>query len=243
MKFKSILLVFTLIITQMYGQKADSLTSTKKLSYKSFIVPTAFIVSGAILLNSEFNNDIQTKTNSIFGSGFRSQADNIFPLVPIGQIYLGKYLGFKPKTDFRNQTVNIFLANIATLVVVEITKSIAKRERPDKSNNLSFPSGHSAIAFTNATLLFYEYKDSNFWYASSGFLFAGATAAFRIANDKHYASDVLAGAGIGMASGILFSHINPFQSLRISKNKKVTAMVYPQLGKQIGFGAIIKPNF
>lgn len=227
----------------MYGQKVDSLTVSKKLSYKSFIIPTAFIATGAILLNSEFNNDIQTKTNSIFGSGFRSKADNVFPLIPIGQIYAGKYLGFQPKTNFRNQTVNILLANTATVVVVEIAKRIAKRERPDLSDNLSFPSGHSAVAFTNATLLYYEYKDSNFWYASSGFLFAGATAAFRIANDKHYASDVLTGAGIGLASGIIFSHISPLKSFRVSKKSKATAFIYPQLGNQIGLGAIINPNF
>lgn len=227
----------------MYGQKTDSLTVSKKLNYTSFILPTAFIAGGAILLNSELNTDIQTKTNSIFGSGFRSQVDNIFPLIPIGQIYAGKHLGFKPKNDFRNQTLNIVLANTATLIVVEITKHVAKRERPDLSNNLSFPSGHTAIAFTNATLLFYEYKEANFWYASSGFLFAGATAAFRIANNKHFASDVLTGAGIGLASGIIFSHISPFQSLRISKKKKITALVYPQLGNQIGLGTIILPNF
>jgi membrane-associated phospholipid phosphatase len=53
-------------------------------------------------------------------------------------------------------------------------------------------SGHTAIAFTNATLLFQEYKDSNLWYASSGFVFATATAILRIANNKHYSSDVLA---------------------------------------------------
>ncbi len=66
---------------------------------------------------------------------------------------LGKSLGFTPKTNYRNQTVNIIVANTATVVVVEITKRIAKRERPDLSNNLSFPSGHSAVAFTNATLV------------------------------------------------------------------------------------------
>jgi hypothetical protein len=49
--------------------------------------------------------------------------------------------------------------------------------------------------FTNAIpLLFQEYKDSNLWYASSGFVFQPQLS--RIANNKHYSSDVLAGAGI-----------------------------------------------
>ena len=227
----------------MYGQNVDSLSVQKKLSYKSFVVPTSFIAAGALLLNSEFNTDIQTKSNSVFGSSFNSKADNIFPFVPIAQIYLGKSLGFQPQTSYRNQTFNIIIANTASVVVVEIAKRLAKRERPDMSDNLSFPSGHSAVAFTNATLLYYEYKDSNFWYASSGFLFAGATAAFRIANNKHYASDVLVGSGIGIASGIVFSHISPLKAFRVSKKSKTTAFIYPQIGKEIGMGAIINPNF
>ncbi|MBC5837973.1 phosphatase PAP2 family protein [Flavobacterium muglaense] len=243
MKKIAVSLLLFLMITQMYGQKADSLLVSKKLSYKSFIIPAAFVASGALLLNSELNGDIQTKSGQIFGTGFRSSADDIFPFVPITQIYLGKSLGFAPKTNYRNQTVNIIVANTATVVVVEIAKRIAKRERPDLSDNMSFPSGHSAVAFTNATLLYYEYKDANFWYASSGFLFAGATAAFRIANNKHFASDVLVGAGIGTASGIIFSHLSPLKSFRVSKKSKTTAFVYPQLGSQIGLGAIINPDF
>ena len=227
----------------MYGQKADSSLVAKKLTYKSFIAPTVLLATGAVLLNSELNGDIQTKSSKVFGATFRSGADNIFPFVPIAQIYLGKTLGFEPKTNYRNQTVNILVANTATVIVTEIAKRIAKRTRPDLSDNMSFPSGHSAVAFTNATLLYYEYKDSNFWYASSGFLFAGATAAFRLANNKHYASDVLAGAGIGMVSGIIFSHVSPLKSIRVSKKTNTTAFIYPQIGNQIGLGAIINPNF
>ncbi|NRS87237.1 membrane-associated phospholipid phosphatase [Flavobacterium sp. 7E] len=243
MKKITVTLLFILMIPQMYGQNVDSLAVSKKLSYKQFIVPAAFITAGAILLNSELNQDIQTKTNNVFGSDFKSRIDDVFPFVPIGQIYLGKSLGFQPKTNYRNQTVTILVANAATIIVYEMTKRLAKRDRPDLSNNLSFPSGHSAVAFTNATLLYYEYKDANFWYASSGFLFAGATAAFRIANDKHFASDVLVGAGIGLASGIVFSHISPLKSFRVSKKSKTTAFIYPQIGNHLGIGAIISPNF
>lgn len=89
---------------------------------------------------------------------------------------------------------------------------------------MSFPSGHTSIAFTNAALLYYEYKDSNVWYASSGFLFATATGVLRIANNKHYTSDVLAGAGIGFASGLIVSYWNPFKSVTFGK-------------KNIGIGA------
>jgi membrane-associated phospholipid phosphatase len=89
----------------------------------------------------------------------------------------------------------------------------SKEERPDEIN--SFPSGHTAIAFTNATLLFQEYKDSNLWYASSGFI---CNSHIRIANNKHYSSDVLAEQG-GLLSGILVTNYNPFQAIKFGRKK------------------------
>ena len=243
MKYKLILLVFIVLATQMYGQKIDTLSTSKKLSYKAFIIPTAMITAGVILLNTDDNQELQDKSNNFFGKNFHSTADNIFPLVPIAQIYTGRYLGFEPKNNFKHQTIDLVVANATSLIIVEILKNSIKKERPDQSDNLSFPSGHSAIAFTNAALLFNEYKDSNIWYASSGFLFATTTAIFRIANNKHYSSDVLTGAGIGLASGILVSYYNPFQSMRFGKTKKTTAFIYPQIGNQIGLGLLIKPNY
>jgi hypothetical protein len=65
-----------------------------------------------------------------FGTSFRSGADNIFVCAYCTNLS-GKTLGSEPKTNYRNQTMNILVANTATVVVVEIAKRIAKRERPD----------------------------------------------------------------------------------------------------------------
>jgi hypothetical protein len=240
MKNLSFIIVFTLLFTQIYGQNNDTLTSNKKLSYKDFIIPTALIAGGSSLLGSQLNANFQETSRAPFGENFRSAADNIFPLIPIAQIYTGKYLGFEPKNTILHQSIDIATANTLTMAIVTATKHLVKEERPDQSDNLSFPSGHTAIAFTNAALLFQEYQDSNFWYASSGFLFATATGIFRVANNRHYASDVLTGAGIGLASGILVSHYNPFQSIRFGKKSKNTAFIYPQVGNQIGIGLLVR---
>lgn len=238
----SFLILHLLLFLSVFGQQPDSLIANKKINYKSYIAPTVLISGGALLLNSEYNNTIQEKSNTFFGENFHSKADNIFPLVPIVQIYTGKYLGFTPKNNIQQQTINIAFANTATLVVIQALKHSFKKQRPDQSDDLSFPSGHTAIAFTNASLLYYEYKDSNIWYASSGFLFAATTGIFRMANNRHYTSDVLAGAGIGLLSGILTSHWNPFQSIKWGKNKKTTALIYPQIGHQLGLGLVLQPK-
>ena len=237
--------LFLLLVFIGNAQTQDSISISKskdKLSYKQFIAPAALITSGALLINSALNDDLQSNANRFFGEDFHTSADYFIPFIPVAQIYLGKTFGFKPKNDFQHQTINIIVANAIGAAVFTSLKYTVKEERPDKSDNLSFPSGHTSIAFTNAALLYYEYKDSNLWYASSGFLFATATGVLRIANNKHYTSDVLAGAGIGLASGLIVSYWNPFKSVTFGKKNKTTAFVYPQIGSQIGLGAIVQLN-
>ena len=245
MKTKLLTFVFSLLVFFGNAQIQDSISITKskdKISYKQLIAPVALVTTGALLVNTKLNEDLQSNANRFFGEDFHTSADNYLQFVPLAQIYLGKTFGFKPKNNFKQQTINIIVANVMMGTVVYATKNITKEERPDQSDNLSFPSGHTATAFTNASLLYYEYKDSNLWYASSGFLFATATGVLRIANNKHYTSDVLAGAGIGLASGLIVSYWNPFKSLTFGKKNKTTAFVYPQIGSQIGLGAIVQLN-
>lgn len=245
MKSKLTSFLFLLLVFIGKAQTQDSISISKpkdKISYKQFIAPVALITTGALMVNSALNDDLQSNANNLFGEDFHTGADNYLPFVPIAQIYLGKSFGFKPKNDFQHQTINIIVANAIGAAVFTTLKYTVKEERPDQSDDLSFPSGHTSIAFTNAALLYYEYKDSNLWYASSGFLFATATGVLRIANNKHYTSDVLAGAGIGLASGLLVSYWNPFKSVTFGKKNKTTAYVYPQIGSQIGLGALIQVN-
>jgi hypothetical protein len=245
MKTKLTTLFFYLLIFIGNAQTQDSISILKskdKISYKQFIAPVALITSGALLLNTALNDDLQSNTNRFFGEDFHTSADYYLPFMPVAQIYLGKTFGFNPKNDFQHQTINIIVANALGATLFTSLKYTVKEKRPDQSDDLSFPSGHTSIAFTNAALLYYEYKDSNLWYASSGFLFATATGVLRIANNKHYTSDVLAGAGIGLASGLIVSYWNPFKSMSFGKKNKTTAFVYPQIGSQIGLGAIVQLN-
>ena len=245
MKSKLTSFLFLLLVFIGNAQTKDSISISKskdKISYRQFIAPVALITTGAVMINTTLNDDLQSNANNLFGADFSTHADNILLFVPVAQIYLGKRFGFTPKNDFHHQTINIAIANVMAVSVTEVLKRTVKEERPDQSDDLSFPSGHTSIAFTNAALLYYEYKDSNLWYASSGFLFATATGVLRIANNKHYTSDVLAGAGIGLASGLIVSYWNPFKSVTFGKKNKNTAFIYPQIGSQLGLGALIQLN-
>ena len=72
--------------------------------------------------------------------------------------------------------------------------------RPDGSANNSFPSGHTATAFMTATMLNREYGRRYPWLAMAGYAAATSTGVMRMANNRHWLSDVLTGAGIGILS-------------------------------------------
>mgnify|MGYP002628197952 FL=1 len=76
------------------------------------------------------------------------------------------------------------------------------KERPDMSNNNSFPSGHTATTFYSAGFIHRRY---GFKYSIPAYVFAGFTAASRIDSKKHDIFDVLAGATIGLGSNLLFT--------------------------------------
>lgn len=91
------------------------------------------------------------------------------------------------------------------LAVTYGLKYTVKERRPDGSDDHSFPSVHSSVAFTSAEYLRKRYG----WeYGIPAYGLAAFVAYSRVEADKHYSRDVLAGAAIGMASSYLFTSTN-----------------------------------
>ncbi len=81
---------------------------------------------------------------------------------------------------------------------VEAIKITAARERPDKSENVSMPSGHTQSSFSLATSMTESYG----WRVGLPFWGMGIlTGLSRMADDKHWLSDVVAGATLGILFG------------------------------------------
>jgi len=81
-------------------------------------------------------------------------------------------------------------------------KYTVKRERPDGSNDRSFPSAHTMFAFQGATFVHQRY---GLEYAIAAYFGAAFVGYSRIQADKHYLGDVLAGATIGGLSSWFFT--------------------------------------
>ena len=87
---------------------------------------------------------------------------------------------------------------------VNSIKYTASELRPDGSTHNAWPSGHTATAFVGATILHKEYGLTRSpWYSVLGYSMATATGVMRVLNNRHWVSDVLSGAGIGIMSGEL----------------------------------------
>ena len=92
---------------------------------------------------------------------------------------------------------DIMRAQILSQVLVQGMKVTIRRERPDKSNSLSFPSGHAASAFATAGVL---HKHYGWKVGVPAYAFGSYVALARMSWNRHHATDVVMGAGFGLAS-------------------------------------------
>ncbi len=105
-----------------------------------------------------------------------------------------------------------FYKSIASASAVTFTlKYTVRRERPDGSDDLSFPSAHTMFAFQGATFIQMRY---GFRYAVPAYLGAIFVGYSRIQADKHYLGDVVAGAAIGALGSWFFTEPYPNMTLR-----------------------------
>jgi membrane-associated phospholipid phosphatase len=108
--------------------------------------------------------------------------------------------GVESRNDRLNLGLVIVKSELIMLSSVYIVKTLSQIQRPDSSNHLSFPSGHTAQAFLAASIVHAEFRDKSQWYGVGAYALATSVAAFRMINNKHWQSDVVAGAGFGILS-------------------------------------------
>lgn len=89
-------------------------------------------------------------------------------------------------------------AQVLSQTFTQVTKFAVHRTRPDGSDNYSFPSGHTSGSFATATVLQRRYG----WKAGiPAYGFATYIAASRLSENRHFLSDVIFGAAIGLVAG------------------------------------------
>ncbi len=204
---KSVVIILSILILPnaiTIGQVADSLDTSmekpKKIFVNSFLAPTILIGAGVATMYDRGWYSSYDAYECIQENypNFHSNLDDYLVFLPAAGVYGLNWAGVKGKNNFIDRSL-IYLVSVSLAAATNgIIKGSTDVLRPDGSDYNSFPSNHTALAFVSATFLHMEYKDQSIWYGIAGYSIATATGVLRMLNNKHWMSDVLVGAGIGI---------------------------------------------
>jgi hypothetical protein len=120
-------------------------------------------------------------------------------VVPMAAIlFVAGRLSSHQHQRFRDTTYDIAQATLVEAVYSTSLKYATQRLRPDGSDHLSFPSGHTANAFAWATVAARHFGPK---LGVPAYAFAALVGVGRMEKNVHYLSDVVAGASLGYLVG------------------------------------------
>ena len=135
---------------------------------------------------------------------FATKIDNYTQFAPYAVLVGLKAFGYEGRSSWPRLIVSAAASNLIMAGIVNSVKYSVKELRPDNSTKNSFPSGHTATAFTAATIFHKEYGTTRSpWFSIGGYAVATGTGIMRVLNNRHWISDVMAGAGVGIISAEL----------------------------------------
>ena len=205
---------------------------------RAFIGPVLFIAAGVSTLDADNddNYEVQKERNRHIPN-FRYRVDDYLQHSPIVVVYGLNWLGVKGKNDFANRTAILIKSEMMLGILTFSLKRITAVPRPDTKELTSFPSGHTAQAFAAATFMAREYGQKNIWYSIGAYTVATGVGAMRVMNNRHWMSDVLVGAGIGILSTNLAYLTHQYHWGK--KNKGGKTIVMPSYDGQTGMVNIV----
>jgi membrane-associated phospholipid phosphatase len=170
-----------------------------------WLVPTAAI--GALIpADTHIANAFENSRGQVRWGGRISNIGAAYTLIPI---VAGSYVYGVWRDNPKGREIGVLGTEslIDSLIVAGVMKEVFRRNRPDERNpgdfwggGTSFPSGHAIQIWSIASLLDHEYKHKRI-VGITAYSLAGIVSAARIAAQKHFASDVVAGGVMGWFIG------------------------------------------
>lgn len=141
------------------------------------------------------------KKNTQLLTDFKTGIDDYTQFFGPAMVVGLKLGGYEGRSDWPRLLASAAASYAIMAGLVNGIKYSAKEMRPDGSTANSWPSGHTATAFVGASLLHKEYGLTRSpWWSVAGYGVATATGVMRVLNNRHWISDVMSGAGIGIMS-------------------------------------------
>ena len=197
---------------------------------RQLLFPAALVGYGLVCLN---NNELQRVNYKLREEIYLERRtggvklDDYLIYAPIAAVYGLNAAGVKGRHSFKDRTFLLLLSQGMAHAASMSIKKVAGVERPDGSNFYSFPSGHTTTAFAAAEFMNQEYRHRSPWYGIGAYASAAAVGYMRMYNNKHWFSDVAAGAGIGIASTKIAYWLYPRIKRKLSPDKPLNTFIMP----------------
>ncbi len=177
-----------------YEKKYGGYTPKKEFS----IGPAPLVAFG--LLSMAEKKKFRT-AHEKFVPFYKNGLDDYLQFGPVAVSTILNVAGYEGRSNFVRYVASAGASYVVMAALVNGLKYSVRQMRPDGSTPNSFPSGHTATAFTAATILHKEYGLTRSpWWSVLGYATAATTGIMRTLNNRHWISDVLVGAGIGIIS-------------------------------------------
>lgn len=217
-----IYIVLILFPYQLRAYHSDSLpdASNNPVSVKRLIPGIVGIAATAFLVDEPINDFLRANQTPLLQSTahYTDMAGEKTIVVPALLLTYGSARFLLKDEKLQSTALNSIQSIIVTAIATEGIKNLAGRARP--FNDLgpytfsplpsgndrfkSLPSGHTSLAFA----LFTPFAET---YSRWIYLVPASVAMGRVYQEKHWVSDVITGGGIGLVSGILFTHYENIQ--------------------------------
>ncbi len=206
MKIEKVLLLTLLVSFQTQAQ-TDSLfhiqASKSKTDLKRSLAIPALLIGTGMLATTDndliYREDFFEQRNK-WMPRFNTHVDDYLQYAPLAGVIALNVAGIKGKHSVLNQAALLIKSELLMTAIVYPLKKISAVPRPDTHILNSFPSGHTAQAFVAATFLHKEYGKDRPMLSVLAYSTATGIGLLRVMNNRHWISDVLVGAGIGILS-------------------------------------------
>lgn len=224
MKYFILFLLF-LNINGLAQNPSDSIRwkdNSTEFKPQKLIIPSTLITFGIVGLEShtvqDLNGEIHEEVTEHIDE--KLTIDDFSQYAPYAAVFALDGVGIPAKHSLSDRLIVATTSHLLMTSTVVIVKKTGRVMRPDGSANNSFPSGHTATAFAGAEMVWQEYKDVSPWYGIGAYSIAAGTGFFRMYNDRHWLTDVVAGAGIGILSTKIAYWSLPLTKKIFFKNKE-----------------------
>ena len=200
--------LFRKLLLNIAYDQADIFTSPFRANRHNalqWLIPLA-VVGALIPADTHIANAFENSKGQVRWGGRISDIGASYTLIPI---VAGSYIYGAWRDNAKGREIGVLGTEtlLDSLIVVGITKELFRRNRPDDRNpgdfwagGTSFPSGHAIQIWSIASLLDHEYKHKRI-VGITAYSLAAIVSAARIAAQKHFASDVVAGGAMGWFIG------------------------------------------